>query len=283
MAFSPSETALLYTAEANATSNTKDDPYAKYRYKPTLGEGFNGKKQPHLFLLRWNPPTQTDLSNLTPLLYEVDLEKNKILFGQGVFSSSQEEDIIYATGYEYTPNGRLLGIKGCFNRPFGIWELHLQTHSNDDKDEKKRDLIISSAHKISDTNSSRSPRILQEGSKGILYWLSSDAGGPHISTASLHSLDLSSSKGVSPRTVLPVPKVVGTDFPGFYPPFNLCTRAFLQPEDGPVELVAQSQWGSRTTIISINCSTGNVKDLTPPDSGQSSREKRRRISTLTDG
>lgn len=278
LTFSPSETALLYSAEANAPNNTSDDPYAKYRYKPTLGEGFSGKKQPHFFLLRWNPSSQPDPSNLVPRLYEIRPEHDSILFGQGVFSSSPEETTIYATGYEYTPDGKLLGLKGCFNRPFGIWELHFETQLNghgDDNDEKKRDLIIHLAHKISDANSSRSPRVVEEDSKSVLYWLSSDAGGPHISTASLHSLDITTSNTTSSevssvaRIVLPIPETVGTGFPGLYPPFNLPTRCFMQSEANPLELVVQSQWGSRTTIISINCSTGAVKDLTPSDPGKS--------------
>ncbi|KAF9449698.1 alpha/beta-hydrolase [Macrolepiota fuliginosa MF-IS2] len=277
--FSPSETALLYTAEANAPHVTPDDPYAKYRYRPSFGEGFGGKKRPHFFLLRWSSPTTPDPPAPKPTLYEIHPENDDLLFGQGIFFPTPEETTIYATGYEFTPNGRLLGIKGCYNRPFGVWELHFQKQTDDDhdnSDEKKHDLIIYSARKISDTNSGRSPRILQEDSRSILYWLSSNAGGPHISTASLQALDITSLDAISPeiasrtRTVLSAPKVKGSDFPGLYPPFNLPTRAFLQPEYGPAELITQSQWGSRTVILSISPSTGAIKNLTPPDPGQSS-------------
>lgn len=278
MTFSPSETALLYTAEANAPRNTSDDHYAKYRYKPSFGEGFGGKKRPHFFLLRWNSPTDLNPSTLKPRLYEIHPENDDVLFGQGIFFSTPEETTIYATGYEYTPNGRLLGIKGCFNRPSGIWELRFQSQTDDDRDnsnEKKLDLSIYSARKISDTNSGRSPRILHADSKSTLYWLSSNAGGPHISTASLQSLDITSLDAISleiasrTRTVVPIPKGNEIDFPGLCPPFNLVPHAFLRPENGPVELITQSQWGSRTVILSISPFTGSIKNLTPSDPGES--------------
>lgn len=275
MTFSPSETALLYTAEANAPKNTPDDPYAKFRYKPSLGEGFGGKKRPHFFLLRWRTPTDPDLSTLKPTLYEIHPETDGTLFGQGIFFPNSEENIIYATGYEYTPNGRLLGVKGCFNRPFGIWELRLQKQiDNDGNDEKKHDLTIDSARKISGQNSSRSPRIVKEGSKIILCWLSSDAGGPHVSTTSLQSLEITSPDSISPdnaskiRTVVPIPNVKEAEFPGLYPPFNLPSLPFLYQDDS-VEVITQSQWGSRNTILSISLANGTVKNLTPPEPGQS--------------
>ncbi|KAG1722918.1 hypothetical protein EDB19DRAFT_1765976, partial [Suillus lakei] len=37
------------------------------------------------------------------------------------------EDTIFVRGREHTKDGRLLGIKGCFNRPMGIWQLTLPT------------------------------------------------------------------------------------------------------------------------------------------------------------
>ncbi|KAF5347238.1 hypothetical protein D9756_009923 [Leucocoprinus leucothites] len=273
LTFSPSETALLYTAEANGPQNSPDDPYAKYRYKPSFGEGFGGKKRPHFFLLRWRAPADTNPLTLKPTLYEIHPENDDVLFGQGTFLPTPEETTIYATGYEFTPNGRMLGIKGCFNRPFGIWELRFQTQSDDDhdnNDEKKHDLIIYSARKISDTKSGRSPRIFQEDSQSTLYWFSSDAGGPHMSTTSLHSLDTTSLDAISPeitsrtRIVIPIPEAPGPDFPGLCPPFNLPNQPFLQPNGGPTEIIVQSQWGSRTTILSLSPSTGAVKNLTPP-------------------
>ncbi|KXN83272.1 Acylamino-acid-releasing enzyme [Leucoagaricus sp. SymC.cos] len=274
LVFSPSETALLYTAEANAPENGSDDPYAKFRYRPSFGEGFGGKKRPHFFLLRWKSPTDSTSTVLKPRLYEIHSESDDILFGQGIFFPTAEETTIYATGYEYTPNGRLLGIKGCFNRPSGIWELRFQTQSgdgHDDNHDKKQDSIIYSARKISGTNSGRSPRILQEGSTSILYWFASDNGGPHMSTTTLHSLDITILDTISTeivsrtKTVVPVPEALSPNFPGLYPPFNLVIRPFLQPDGGPTEIITQSQWGSRTTILSISPSTGTVRHLTPPE------------------
>lgn len=278
LTFSPSETALLYTAEANDTQNSANDPYAKFRYRPNFGEGFSGKKCPRFFLLRWRAPTDPNLPTLKSTLYEMHPKIDNVLFGQGIFFQDPEETTIYATGYESMPNGRMLGIKGCFNRPFGIWELRFQAQSKDacvTNDDKKHDLIICSAKKISDTNSGRSPRILQEDTKSTLYWLSSAAGGPHLSTTSLHSLDIMPLDAMSPevssrtRTVVPIPEVSGPDFPGLYPPFSLLTRPFLQQSSGPADIIIQSQWGSRTTILSVSSSTGVVKTLTPPDPGWS--------------
>lgn len=272
MTFSPSETAFLYTAEANDTQNSSHDPYAKFRYRPNFGEGFSGKKHPHFFLLRWRAFKDPNLLTLKPTLYEIHPKIDNVLFGQGVFP---EETTLFATGYEFTPDARMLGIKGCFNRPFGVWELHLEAQSEDvyaTTDDKKRDLIICSARKISDTNSGRSSRILQEGTKNTLYWFSSAAGGPHVSTTSLHSLDIMSLDAISPeissrtRTVVPIPKASGSDFPGLYPSFSLLVCPFLQQKDGPADIIIQSQWGSRTTILSVSSSTGAVKHLTPPDS-----------------
>ncbi|KAG1733784.1 hypothetical protein EDB19DRAFT_1729401 [Suillus lakei] len=37
------------------------------------------------------------------------------------------EDTIFVRGREHTKDGRLLGIKGCFNRPMSIWQLTLPT------------------------------------------------------------------------------------------------------------------------------------------------------------
>jgi len=274
LTFSPSETALLYTAEANDTQNNSHDPYAKFRYRPNFGEGFGGKKHPHFFLLRWRASKDPNILTLKPTLYEIHPKIDNVLFGQGIFFQNSGETTLFATGYELTPNGRMLGIKGCFNRPFGVWELRLEAQSEDvyaSTDDKKGDLIICSARKISDTNSGRSPRILQEGTKNTLYWFSSAAGGPHVSTTSLHSVDIMSLDAIPPkissitRTVIPIPEASGSDFPGLYPPFNLLVRPFLQQKDGSADIVIQSQWGARTTILSVSSSTGIVKHLTPPD------------------
>ncbi|KAJ3573227.1 hypothetical protein NP233_g2564 [Leucocoprinus birnbaumii] len=271
LVFSPSETALLYTAEANGPQSKSEDPYAKFRYKPNFGEGYGGKKRPRFFLLRWNEPGDADPSKTSkPILYEIHTEADNVLLGQGIFYPNGDETTIYATGYEFTPNGRMLGIKYCFNRPFGIWELRFKAQSSEENnkgDEKKRDLIVHSARKISGTNSARSPRIRQENNQSVLYWFAANSGGPHMSTSSLHSLDITSLDSVSPeetKTVIPIPEAPGPDFPGLYPPFNLPNYPFLKLDDGTTEIILQSGWGSRNTILSISPSTGAVKQLTPP-------------------
>jgi len=51
LAFSPSETSLLYIAEAKPSANN-DDPYQRFRFIPQFGEGIAGKKQPTIFIIR---------------------------------------------------------------------------------------------------------------------------------------------------------------------------------------------------------------------------------------
>lgn len=265
---------MLYTAEANAPTNTSDDPYAKFRYKPSFGEGFSGKKQPRFFLLRWRGLKDPHDAPSKPQFFEIKPEADDVLFGQGVFLPCAEENIIYATGYEYTPNGRLLGIKGCYNRPFGIWELCFRepdVNSNDAEKEKKLDLIIYSARKISDQNSGRSPRILVEGSKTTLYWLSSNAGGPHLSTTAIEFIEITQPKGTptetGPQSAVLVPVTQSGDFPGLYTAFNLSSRPFLQSGVSSSKIIIPSNWGSRTTLLSVSAVDGSIKDLTPPDPG----------------
>ena len=69
LAFSPSETALVYTAEANPNDfdNIKHEheyeydatshDYDKYRFLPSFGEKLGGRKRPVLFVVRWADPS----------------------------------------------------------------------------------------------------------------------------------------------------------------------------------------------------------------------------------
>ena len=139
--FCPSETAILYTEEVNAKEDTTCS-YDKYRYELDSGERLTGRKRPNIFILRWGPtipeaeadpdfpsgPTYSlsspriSVARLTPTNVPEDL---RVFFGQAVFHS---DDHVFATGYEETADGRLLGVTGCYNRPSSIWEFTLPAY-----------------------------------------------------------------------------------------------------------------------------------------------------------
>ncbi|KAG1733832.1 hypothetical protein EDB19DRAFT_1192506 [Suillus lakei] len=126
LSFSPSKTSLVYTAEASR--NTDDDPYNKFRYTPHFGEPSRTKKRPTIFLFRLTrSPTFTRATKQDLSLFALSLAQptqTPVLFTQATFAM---EDIIFASGHERTKDGRLLGAKGCFKRPMGIWQLTLPT------------------------------------------------------------------------------------------------------------------------------------------------------------
>ncbi|KAF9230862.1 hypothetical protein BU15DRAFT_83087 [Melanogaster broomeanus] len=131
LAFSPSETALIYTAEANPDTegDLQDDPYPNLQFKPDFGESLFNRKRPTLFMLRWRSPVDKSSiarvakkeMSLTALTLPQSLS-DTIVLGQAVFAT---EERIFTTGYEKTLDGRFLGIKWCSNRPASIWELML--------------------------------------------------------------------------------------------------------------------------------------------------------------
>ncbi|KAF8651083.1 hypothetical protein AX16_004945 [Volvariella volvacea WC 439] len=205
--WSSDEKSFIYTAEANPpSSKDSDDPYARFRYKPHLGEGLVGKRRPTLFLLHLDHTVQTRQSKLFQL--SIPSQPN-VLFGQAVFAPSSTIpsndgqvmiEAIYATGYEYLQDGRLLGVKGCYNRPTGIWEIilpvpiadkatikgkpkHTEVDNNDDDDTT----IRCTARKFTPPyQSCRSPRIYSaaNGLYTVVYLVSS-TGGAHASTTSV--------------------------------------------------------------------------------------------------
>lgn len=137
LSFSSAEDTLLYSAEAHdpATNEAvgKDvDQYERFRYTPTLGEGFSGKKRPSLYLLRWPVSASTDsrVTNesitLTPLI--ISSRQTVVIIAQAVIADNNR---VFTTGYEYMPSGRLLGLKGCYSRPAAIWEFSLPDEATD--------------------------------------------------------------------------------------------------------------------------------------------------------
>ncbi|KIK91169.1 hypothetical protein PAXRUDRAFT_831063 [Paxillus rubicundulus Ve08.2h10] len=265
--FTPSETALVYTAEANpeTTKALGDDPYPKVRFIPHFGEQMYTKKRPTLFVFRWRPSnegmehTRVETRDISLVALSIDqLLSAPVVFGQATFVS---ETRLYATGYEQTTDGKLLGIKGCYNRPTNIWELVLSGTT---------DLATLSKFVKVDIpgRSSRSPRVLfdRDRTPRTLFWLSNLIGGAHASTVSLHSRDLKGRSG--DKVIVDVVYDPGTrDFPGLYTEYNLGSSPFLQ-HDGRTCIVVQSLWRSRPTLLLIDVEDGNVVDGTPVLEGQ---------------
>ncbi|KAJ7087977.1 Alpha/Beta hydrolase protein [Mycena belliarum] len=268
LAFAPSELAIMYVAEANEPKGSGE----KFKFTPHIGEGLPGKKRPVIVLFRWDAsvkPSHTSLATVAPAL---DAE-HPILFGQPVFSPLDPRTI-YATGYEYTRDGRLLGLRWCFNRPSGIWEIKLPEPA-EKKDSSPTETSdgalrcpctkLTPAHR-----SCRSPRIHHDARNGTarLFWLSCASGGPHGGTFSLHAADLTAQ--ALPRTVLVdtvwAPRAAD-GFPGLYPDANLPPAPFVVLA-GAVNLVFASVWGARATVLMVGAVDGRVTELTPDGDGR---------------
>ncbi|RDB17643.1 Acylamino-acid-releasing enzyme [Hypsizygus marmoreus] len=267
LSFSASESYLLYIAEGNLPS-ISDDPYQKFRFTPQFGEGIAGKRRPTIFVFTWDNAASVEVPR-TPKLVSLSVSPSA-LFGQAIFSPNSNK--VYATGYEYTPDHRILGVKGCFNRPSGIWEINLPSSLAlvDIADDASS--LECSASKLTPSNlSCRSPRIVSSNGKTSLLWLSCPSGGAHAATSLLYSLDITnptSVEDIGVPLVDSVSKPDGNEFPGLYPDYNLPIVASLQPSDDFVSyVVTHSTWGSRNTVVLVSSSDGSVKDLTP-DAGK---------------
>jgi hypothetical protein len=183
--------------------------------------------QPSLSILSFShpPPTPTFLA-------------------QAVFVSDNQ---IIATGYEYAADGRLLGVKYCYNRPVALWELIIP--HGIDTTTSAESVIACSAIKFTPSHlSSRSPRVDQHGS--IVVWVSNKTGGPHASCVSLHSLNTHSKET---RTLVDTVWEPGPgQFPGLYTDYGLPSSPFLQ----------------LSSVLLISCLDRSVRDLTPDEDGQ---------------
>ena len=279
LSFAPSESAIIYTAEGK-TPETKD-PFEKFRFKPDFGEGLVDKKRPVTFILRWDQPTISNLLDKPKFaLTEFKSEEN-VRFGQAVFSPNSDE-IIYATGYEFTSDGRMLGLKGCYNRPNGVWQLtisdRLQIPELIDKLNRATVIDVTLRKLTPASLSCRSPRTFKCHGRSTLAWLACPTGGAHIGASALYCLDISEDSTTplvlenADKPILPITKgdipSSPLDFPGFYPFYNLAssptivTASELTSEPVP-SIVVHSQWGSRTTVLLISTKDGKVVDLTP--------------------
>jgi hypothetical protein len=264
LAFSPSETSLVYTAEANAPENNTEDIFSKFRFLPDYGERYVGRKRPTLFVARWAPNADAHGDGIAPSVCSITVPATSnapISFGQAQFMA---DDILLATGYEFCEDGRRLGIMACYNRPTAIWELRLDLASG------THDSIVAlSATKISDpSRASRSPRPIP-GTNAAL-WLSHELGGPHASCFSLHraALDIPD-RPPSTTVLLPVIDKIKDDFmdglAGLYVD-SLLSRPFVRT-GGRAYLLTRTSQLSRLEVILIDLEQPEcVVRLTPAES-----------------
>ncbi len=264
LSFSPSETRLVYTAEAKSEDLPKEDHFAKYRFIPQFGESYPGKKQPTLFIFDWGSQENTQGPFVSSLSY-VGASPNPTLMAHAVFAS---EDKVFATSYEYTKDGRILGVIYCPNRLTAIWDLSLPSLTGQIT-KSDGSVQCQSIRLTPNERSCRSPRVLmREGQSDLLVWLSNAVGGPHASCSSLHLKDLAD--GIDRTLVESVWDPQPADFPGLYIT-TLPTYPFVQLTNGSSKstpyVVASSIWRSRSTVLLICLDDGKVKDLTP-DSDQ---------------
>ncbi|EIW81417.1 alpha beta-hydrolase [Coniophora puteana RWD-64-598 SS2] len=268
LSFSPSETALIYCAEPNGDKDTeKTDPYQKWRFVPHGGEGMSKKKRSAIYLFRWSQPTASSTPPFSKrsgddmslsLLKPSDIQGLSLpdLFGQAIFAS---EDRIFAVGYKQTKDGRMLGLRGCFSRPVGIYALGISSSLGT--------YIVSAISMISDpTKSCRSPKILRnaEGTPVRLFWLSNTTGKAHNGCTTLHSIALTRDSEILGTSRVLVDSVWDPEpdaFPGLYVNM-LPEHPFVSARDSTF-IVASSTWRSRNVVLLIDASSGAVRNVTP--------------------
>jgi hypothetical protein len=174
-------------------------------------------------------------------------------FVQAAFASKND---VFAIGYEYARDGRMLGIKGCFGRPVDLWRITL-SYTDQGLSCKARRLTASD-------RSCRSPRVW----KDTVFWISNDIGSGHASCASLHSYNIEKDEiKLLVDTVWEPSQADG--FPGLWPAPTLAPNSFLQLQSGLGTYVAlHSWWRSRQTILLVSAQDKSVTNLTPDTNGE---------------
>lgn len=260
---------MLYTAEIKPDNGSESDPFAKYRFVPPLGEGYAGKRRSGIFLLRWDRSNPLSEPSVSPLRLPESGPRPEIL-SQPVFAS---DDRLFAVGYEYTPDRRLLGVKYCPNRLAGIWELRIPPTSSDSKSGKDvtpNDIVCTPTKLTPAHISCRSPRVLEnvDGRSKLLLWIANPVGGPHASCSTLHVLNLDTNEQRVLVDTVWDPKP--DEFPGIFAT-TLPPHPFLRlqtPQGTADHIVLTSIWRSRTVVLLISLQDGNVQNLTPDDEGK---------------
>ena len=239
-----------------------------------------GKSSPAIFLLRWSPSRSPDLFRLNTAGIE------DVRFGQPIFDP-KNSNVLYATGYEMTKDGRALGIWACFNRPSGIWKLTIPKPSPTEDDpnigNKCAIIDIEMAQKLTPSHlSCRSPRVLDAGERSLLIWLACACGGAHVSTTTLHVLDITLALNkIDDKSLIeaqtPLVGIVQeplkdmSTFPGLFPSYSFLSSPFIANGHGSDRqnwVLLSSQWGSRITILRVSLKDGNVEEVTPATDGK---------------
>ena len=172
-----------------------------------------------------------------------------------------------ATGFEFSEDGKRLGIKACFNRPTAIWELKLDIERAEGEPSDGSITAISAA-KVSDSKrASRSPRPIP-GPSAAALWLSHELGGPHASCFSLHRFDFQARETTT--TVPAVDKIRENFMGGFAGLYadSFLARPFVR-SGGRVYLLTRTSQGSRLEVILIDLEQPEtVVRLTPAESSE---------------
>ncbi|KAJ2929491.1 hypothetical protein H1R20_g7597, partial [Candolleomyces eurysporus] len=248
LSFSHEESSIVYTAE-RVVEKSDEDPYAKFRFKPDLGEGLSGKRRPTAFIVHWDQSHAKVSRIATP---------DNLYLGQCIFSPSSPLTL-FATAYELQPDWRLLGVKFCFNRPSGIWRINLSPAENPSEWQCKLKKLT--APEIS----CRSPRTVGND----LLWLAEASGGAHAKTSMLYFAPNSDSDNLtdsSTSTLIDVAEQPRSDgFPGLYPAANLPSSLLLSiNSDSPTHIALHTHYGSRTVVILVSFK-GEITVLDPGD------------------
>lgn len=256
ISFSPSETKLVYVAEAKPEEDSSEnDPLAKYRFVPELGEAFAGRKKPGIFLF----DLSREVGQAVTALSLDSPPPSPPLLCHPIFVS---EGKIAALGYEYSDDGRMLGVCYCPNRAAGVWELSLPS---DLKSAGNEPLRYTGKKLTLPGLACRSPRVFGQDGRSYILFASNAVGGPHHTCSRIELMDLDNLKT---RILLDtVQDPSPTDFPGLYTS-SLPAYPFLQPSASTSEnlerfLIVSSQWRCRATVLLISLTTGNVSELTP--------------------
>ncbi|KAJ4480865.1 Alpha/Beta hydrolase protein [Lentinula aciculospora] len=249
LCFSHSEKYIIYVAEKKKP--TEANSFEKFKYTQPFGEALIGKSTPVLFLFDWKTKQLVSLEHDVP-----------VWFGQALFGPFSDNKI-YATGYETASDEKLLGIRSCYNRPTGIWEFTIACSATETPD---ANFWNCSVLKLTESHlSCRSPRVITSNGKSTLLWISQPTGGAHGATASLRSLDITSSVDPSQTQTLVdavwEPEAEGR-FPGLYLSDSLPRMTHVHWGEGDY-IVTSTTWGSRLTIVLISLLDGTVKELTP--------------------
>lgn len=248
ISFSPSETKLVYVAEGKEPDNDIADPLSKFHFVPDLGEKYGGKKRPTIFLYDWS----REVGRVVVPLTFAEANSSNVLLAHPVFAS---DDKIIALGYEYSEDGRLLGIVYCPNRAASVWQLSLPT------DFTGKETLTCAGLKLTSTGlACRSPRILRHDGQTKLVFASNSVGGPHYTCSKVDVLDLDKSELRTLVEIVHDPKPDA--FPGLYTA-SFPVYPFLQLPTKESFLIVSSIWRSRTTVLLIPLANGNVVDLTP--------------------